>query len=186
MAFFVTLFVGDKIVHNSYNEIKFYNFIAQAKDLNIITKKDDFNCDITYKKYQDYDIKDIYLALYDYLLKQQIIIGSVRTGSLWTWTKIYTINPDPDFIEEYRLRILINENNYDYPDELKCYNIDYTTLSEFLKNYNHKKISTDLFRMFKKNGGKNSKTKKRKNEKTKKINGKKIKKRKNSKKYKNI
>ena len=49
MASFAVLFVGDKIVHNSYNEIKFYNFIAQAKDLNIITKKDDFNCDIIYK-----------------------------------------------------------------------------------------------------------------------------------------
>jgi len=67
----------EKAIKKEENTIDFDNFIYQAKNLEIITPNP--NCKITIPGYlwntitraNDYDIKDVYLSLYEYLVAKK-------------------------------------------------------------------------------------------------------------------
>jgi hypothetical protein len=82
---------------------------------------------------------------------------------MFTWSRIFTINPD--LIETSKLKELINKDSSDFPDQLKCYNIDYGQLSTFLKNYKY--AAVDELNLLTNKGGRRKKNNKNKTKKRK-------------------
>jgi hypothetical protein len=99
---------------------------VQAKDKKILTLLN--NCET-----EPRSITDVYVDLYDHLVKKNIITTKVGAASLWSWDSIYTINKA--LIEESDLRKLLKKE--DLPKAFKCYTINYEQLSKLLKNYNY-------------------------------------------------
>ena len=121
------------------NEIKNYNFIVQAKDKNILTLIP--NCKVEKGWYDDLTdenyLKKMYRILYDYLVKQQIIIQEFGFSFFWTGDFTYTLNKNKELFEIDNLKNTLNDTNSDFPNELKCYTINYDKLSNLLKTYNN-------------------------------------------------
>jgi hypothetical protein len=167
---FVLQIFADKAIENSNNEIRFDNFIPQAKKNNVLTLIP--NCQNENSGWfgkstiDNRYLKDAYLALYDYLVKKEIIIKKVQTASLFTWSSVYTI--DKSKISVNNLETSINKDNADFPNLLKCYNINYNALSRFLQDYKYS--ASDEVVLITKGGKRKKNNKKTKKRKTKKHN----------------
>ena len=153
MSFLDELFVqaaGDEVAQQTNNEIKFENFVIQAKKNRVLVLKDETKeCIITKPgrlfgtvRYNANDpstkesvLIDSYLDLYDYLIKQNIITAKVGAASFWTWDHVNVVNPE--LIDVNKLQNLLKEGNPDYPNQLKCYTIQHARLSDMLKDYKY-------------------------------------------------
>jgi hypothetical protein len=134
-SFFET--VGETaVVEGVNNEIKFTGFIVQGLKYNVLQKKQGI-CKKTVKGWlynsesdDNTDIKDIYLELYNHLIKKEIIKKKVGFLSIFSGDAIYTINSSKiNNIQQYV--------GTDLPESMKCYSINYSNLENFLKNYNY-------------------------------------------------
>ena len=137
-AFVAAGVVGDKVIETKYNEIKFDNFVPQAKKRKILTIIP--NCKHKGWFGNSYTINnnfnlEAYTILYDYLVDKNIITAKVNKASLWTWDKVYTINRQ--LIHPDSLKVIINKHNKDFPLLLKCFNIHYDKLYDLFKNYKY-------------------------------------------------
>lgn len=151
---------ADKAIEKSNNEIRYENFIPQAKKTTILTLIP--NCQI---QKPGWFSDDVYFVLYYYLVKKNVIKKKTGIVSMFTWSRIFTINPD--LIETSKLKELINKDSSDFPDQLKCYTLDYEQLSTLLKNYKY--AAVDELNLLTNKGGRRKKNNKNKN-KTKKRN----------------
>lgn len=123
--------VFEKAIKKEENTIDFDNFIYQAKNLEIITPNP--NCKITTPGYlwntvttaNDYDIKDVYLSLYEYLVAKKVIVQSLGASSFFSADYKYII--DPQEVKSLTLN--------DVPNMLKCFTINIEKLKYFLTNY---------------------------------------------------
>lgn len=121
--------------------VKFEVFINKAKEQNILILKKDKPCDVkssfwsSKKTYiaDDSNINDAYLELYNHLVKREIIYEKPGIKSLINGNKIYNVNLE--LIETNNLKDTIDK---DLPNLLKCYDINYDSLSKFIKSYTHK------------------------------------------------
>jgi hypothetical protein len=123
---------ADKAVEQKTNQIKFTNFVAQAKSRNILTpisgcKIKSFNLGISEKFHKHHMNLNAYTELYQYLIKKKIINQKLGKASFWTWDYIQTINPD--LIKTDTLHELIKKEDINFPTLLKCYNINYNGTS---------------------------------------------------------
>lgn len=168
MDFFYSLFetVGETaVVEGVNNEIKFTGFIVQGLKHNVLQKKQGI-CKKNVKGWlyntesdDNTDIKDIYLGLYDHLIKKEIIMKKVGFLSIFSGDAIYTI--DPSKINNIQQHIGI-----DLPESMKCYSINYTNLENLLKNYNYN-LADDASLLNKKTTGGKTQIKKKQRNKTK-------------------
>jgi len=123
----------EKAIKKEENTIDFDNFIHQAKNLEII--KSNPNCTTTTPGYlwntitraNDYDIKDVYLSLYEYLVAKKVIVQSVGASSFFSADYTYTIN------QQEVKSLTLNG----VPNMLKCFTINIEKLKDFLTNYKH-------------------------------------------------
>lgn len=157
------------------NEIKDVNFVQQAKDKNIITfipnctiKNFGWLGDITIDPKDTNHLKTVYLNLYDYLVKHNIIIKKFDLTFFFTADFSYKITQNKELLEIKNLEKILNKQNNDFPKVLKCYTIDYDKLSHLLKNYNNN--PTNEVKVLTTGGGKKISNKKISNKKISKIN----------------
>jgi hypothetical protein len=152
-----TVILVDKALELRNNEIKYINFIAQTLPSTILTLKSGCESEIAEA--------DAYYLLYWHLVKKKVIKSKIGLTSVFTWDNIYTI--DKNQIKTENLKKLLDENDKDFPDFLKCYSIDHKELQTFLENY--KNSPSDELNFMKGNPKKNSKgnPKKKSKEKTK-------------------
>jgi len=172
MSFFKDLVVEEGIgavVENVNNELTYANFVEQAPKHNIITVKTDENCK-TIKNKMNHTIskKDIYLLLYDYLVKKEVIKSEFSIFSIWTGFYVNKIDKEKINIENLNNLFCHKKENADYPDELKCCIINCEQLHDFLFKYNHNptnelQLGVSILQKSKKShpkrGGKSSKRK---------------------------
>ena len=140
MSFLKDLLVEEatgQVVENVNNELTFANFLEQAPKHNIITVKTDETCK-TIKSKMNHTIskKDIYLLLYDYLVKKEVIKSEFSIFSIWTGFYVNKIDKEKINIENLNT-LLCHKNASDYPDDLKCCIIHCEKLHKFLSNYKH-------------------------------------------------
>jgi len=156
--------IEEKILEKGNYEIMADNFILDAEKKSILTLKPD--CKIEKPGWfgnNSYTIddkfnKDAYLELYLYLAVKKIIIK--KETNTWTWDYVYTVNKES--IETNKLQDLIKKENNDFPNVLKCYEINYEELSNLLQKYT---VTKDENNKPKQGGKKKNKTNKRKNKK---------------------
>ena len=124
------------------NELTDINFVSQAIPKKLLTNKIDNdlkNCInkksmlMTDDFINDNYLKGDYLMLYDYLVKNKIILKKFKKESVITLSYVYTVNKE--LLEKSDLKTLLDSNNADFPERLKCYNINYAELKKFLKDY---------------------------------------------------
>lgn len=167
MEFFNSFFetVGETaVVEGVNNEIKFTGFIVQGLKQNVLQKKQGI-CKKNVKGWlyntesdDNTDIKDIYLGLYDHLIKKEIIKKKVGFLSIFSGDAIYTI--DPSKINN------IQHIGIDLPESMKCYSINYTNLENLLKNYKYN-LADDASLLNKNTKGGKTQIKKKQRNKTK-------------------
>jgi len=150
---------ANAVVEKAGNQLTFENFIPQGIKLNILKLIP--NCKIKIEWVGDVVInntfqKDAYLDLYDYLVVKNIITKKNGIATLFTWTSVYTVNPELSKLN--KIKKLLKKDK-DYPNLLNCYTIDYAKLSKFLESYtNNLNNHVNLFK-----GGKTRKTRKTRN-----------------------
>lgn len=161
------LTAADKVIENKGNQIRFDNFIPQAMDKKILILIN--GCKFTEYGYfgkSEYDVDEryinpAYLALYDYLVKKDLITSTIEGSSLFTWDKVYKVNTQ--FVEENKdkLNTLLSSENTDFPELLKCYIINYGKLYDLLMNYKYSPYDEYNNSYYDKDGKKNKTTKKK-------------------------
>ncbi len=156
------------------NEINFESFIFQAENLEKTKKILDIKkgCKIETsgwfgKTETEVNInsvpKDVYLALYDYLVDKGIITKSVESASFFTLESVYRVNKSLIVnFKKFKNSLPMN----DHPTILNCYTINYKNLHTFLNSYKHTITPVDIVvggkRRNKTNCSKNRKNKKTK------------------------
>lgn len=137
------------LAEKAENQIKFDNFLAQAPKHNILKLIPDCETKIWFGKtkittgFQ----QSAYLELFDWLVNQNIIIK--QFGFALFFTADFNYNVNPKLIATDTLKNLLKDK--DRTELLKCYTIDYTELSKFLKTYVHNALN--IVKMF---GGKSN------------------------------
>lgn len=139
------------------NQINESNFIKQGEDKKILTLIP--NCEtkkkgwISNEDYTEGDKRDAYSALYDYLVEKQYIKTEVSGSSFFSGESVATIDKGKiDSLE-------INKDESNFPEILKCFNIDNEKLKTFFREYKYN--ITDEASLF--TGGKKKKTVRKKN-----------------------
>lgn len=128
-----------KVAETVNNEIKIENFEIQAKQKNIMKIKPQ-PCKSKMWGLFEYNVDHNYLnhsygELFNYLVKKEIIISKIDLATYFTADFVYTL-PTP-FIDKKEFQTRMNDKNKDYPELLKCYEIDNNILYDLLKNYKY-------------------------------------------------
>ena len=123
--------VGNKAIETTGNQIKFDNFVQQAKDKGVLTKTDDCKAE----QNGTLGIYNAYEELYAYLKYKKIIKSTAEAASIMTFETVDTINKD--LIKESDIKRLVNKDNKDFPTSLKCYSIKHDKLSDLLEHYKY-------------------------------------------------
>lgn len=117
------------------NQINEFNFIKQGEKMNILTLIP--NCETKKKGWfsnEDYtegDKRDAYSALYDHLVEKKYIKTKVGFLSYFSGESVATIDKGKiDTLE-------INKNESNFPEILKCFNIDSKELKTFFREYKY-------------------------------------------------
>jgi len=133
---FGAIVAADAAIEASSNEIKFDNFIYEIEQM----KNKDKTFDVFRKKKKALDNciinRDLYLALYDFLVSIGVITSEMNGFTIFTWDTKNTIK------EEYKKRMplkrKIRENKSKIPKEIsECYFIDSKNLSRFFREYKY-------------------------------------------------
>lgn len=167
---FISDDVADEVVSQGQqtenNQINETNFIKQGEEKNILTLIP--NCETKKKGFlfsnEDYtegDKRDAYSALYDHLVEKEYIKTQVSWSSYFSGESVATID------EEKIDKLEINKDDNNFPEILKCFNIDNSQLKTFLINYKYNLIDeTSLvlpINQSNQTGGKRKKTVRKKN-----------------------
>ena len=147
------------------NQINETNFIKQGEEKNILTLIP--NCGIkknglfSNEDYTEGDKRDAYSTLYDHLVEKEYIKTQVSWSSYFSGESVATID------EEKIDKLEINKDDNNFPEILKCFNIDNSQLKTFLINYKYNLIDeTSLvlpINQSNQTGGKRKKTVRKKN-----------------------
>ena len=147
---------GNKAIETTGNQIKFDNFVQQAKDKGVLTKTDDCKAE----QNGTLGIYNAYAELYAYLKDKKIIKSTAEAASIMTFETVDTINKD--LIKESDIKRLVNKDNKDFPTSLKCYTLYHNKLSDLLEHYKYS--ATNEFKVLRGIvSGKRRNTKRRKN-----------------------
>jgi len=129
-GFFAAAVVTDEAVLKKTKQINLENFIVQALEKKIL--KPNKECE----KLSNWELKDRYSILYDYLKKIGVIKSNINWKSWFAGDYAYSI--DQTKISVSQLKSILSKEKI--PNKLKCFEINIKSLSDFFKNYEYKAI----------------------------------------------
>jgi hypothetical protein len=152
--------VKDQAAATFNNELRFENFIVQALNSDLLRLNNPScrreknpswwdwfqgNQKLDTMTELDYKQNVVYVDFFDFLVKKEIIKRKLGFLSFFAvYDYIYNVNNE--LIETTKLRELLKKDDPDFPKSLLCYDINYDSLSNFLKNYKYD--PTDTYNYF--------------------------------------
>jgi len=113
------------------NELTELIFVDEAKAQRVLKIRADCKSEKMNEFAANIKIDNDYFDLYNVLDNNNIIKKELSWGTFFTGSRKHTVNPEVN-IEPRSLEKIIQAN---MPASLKCYNIDYNTLSNILKSH---------------------------------------------------